>query len=98
MGDRMGGVLLILCGLMMVAFLFGLAVIPANDLFDWIGLFIVVEGYTIVATLMLTMGLRKVLGPHSRFDQFLARSWWRVVVWVLGSNLIVAGCWLIAAL
>ena len=98
MGDRLGGVLLILCGLLMIAFLFGVAVIPANDLFDWICLFIVVEGYTIVATLLLTMGLRKLLGPNSRFDQFLAGSWRRVAAWVLGSSLIVALFWLVAVL
>lgn len=90
------GALFVACGLLMIAFLFGVAVIPANDLFDWIGLFIVVEGYTIVATLMLTMGLRKLMGPNSRFDQFLASSWRRVAGWIIGSSLIVVGCWLVA--
>ncbi len=94
--ELVGGYTLIVCGLMMIAFLFGVATLPANDIFTVIGLFIVVEGYTIVATLMLTMGLRKLLGPNNRIDRFLNRSWWRVVVWVVGSSLIVAGCWLIA--
>ena len=68
MGDRVGGVLLIACGLLMIAFLFGLAILPANDLFTVISLFIVVEGYTIVATLMLTMGLRKSAKPEDMRD------------------------------
>ena len=92
----LGGLLLTAIGLAMVAGLFPIALIPANDVFTVISLFIVVEGWTIVATLLFTLGLQRILGPDSRFERYLARSWRRVFVFVAGSSLIVAFCWLLA--
>ncbi len=90
--------MLIAIGLAMIAGLFSIALMPVNDVFTAVGLFIVVEGYTIVAMLLITLGLQQALGPDSRFDRYLARTWRRVFVFVAGSSLIVAGCWLLAVI
>jgi len=79
--------------LMLFAMLCGVLLLPAKDVFQLAGLFIVGQGLGCLAVLLLFFGLRRVMGPASWIERVVATRWRRVLLAVTTSTLVMLLCW-----